>query len=282
MSLRPVEVDYLRRLLADLPKRRAYSQVALALSLDHGIGKQAPGFKYFVYESKDHQAAQSILINRGYDLKSPDASFTRSEAPSGGSEKRGALSVSAGLMATRFFDGRQWEEGAFVARSSAQVLAKPHTATLVCENLEALLCLHEYRWLQAQLTGRSVACIYRGGPGMFQVDSCARHLEAAGTPVLAFTDFDPQGLIIALSMPRLESVCLPGIDQLRIAVQAMRREHLFTDQTAAWATLRRRRSSGELPTQLIPFVDLLGQLQCGLNQEAFPRHESINKTRQEL
>lgn len=271
MSLRPVEVDYLRRLLADLPERRTYSQVALALSLDHGIGKQAPGFKYFVYETKDHQAAQAILINRGYDLTSPDASFTRSEAPAGGSEKRGALSVSAGLMATRFFDGKQWEEGTFVARSSAQVLAKPHTATLVCENLEALMGLHEFRWLHARLTGRLVTCIYRGGPGMFQVDSCARHLEVDGTPVLAFTDFDPQGLVIALAMPRLESVCLPGIDQLRSAVQAMRREHLFTDQSAAWVSLQRRRSSGQLPTELTAYVDLLGQMQCGLNQESFPR-----------
>jgi hypothetical protein len=66
-----------------------------------------------------------------------------------------------------------------------------------CENLEPMLRLHEYQWLEGFLKGRPALALFRGAPGYFRTDVANELLVLDHRPVLAFFDFDPKGLSMA-------------------------------------------------------------------------------------
>lgn len=98
---------------------------------------------------------------------------------------------------------------------------------MFCENLEPMLRLHEYQWLEGFLKGRPALALFRGAPVYFRTDVANELLVQDHRPVLAFFDFDPKWLSMAASMPRREALCLPSLNSQEVAVRAQRRKTLY-------------------------------------------------------
>lgn len=55
-----------------------------------------------------------------------------------------------------------------------QALELPYEVMVFCENLEPMLRLHTYQWLDAFLIGRPALAMFRGAPGYFRKDVAPR------------------------------------------------------------------------------------------------------------
>jgi hypothetical protein len=174
----------------------------------------------------------------------------------------GLLAVVPLNMSVHLPDG-----AGFLAVDWEQALQWNFQAVLECENLEPLVRLSEYSWLERYVGGRPVLAIYRGGPQIFRTGPPAAFLRSTDKPVLGFYDFDPAGLLMAAGEPNLEALCLPEWAVLREKAIQMQRPGLYYPQlTACQATLDALTSG--------PVHQAWGQLKtirCGLDQEAFPR-----------
>jgi hypothetical protein len=138
---------------------------------------------------------------------------------------------------------------------------------MVCENLEPLMALKEYRWLDSFVKGRKTLVLFRGTKGIFSTKFPAEFIAADTRPTLAFFDFDPAGLSMATSLRRREALCLPPMIDLEAAVKEKRRDGLYA------------KSVNKCRARLDRVTDLsiglawirMKALACGLDQEGFPR-----------
>lgn len=265
--MHPREVDFLRRLIAEQAERRTAGPTALNLAQHEGIGRVRGAS--VVYSGADHLKAENLLKSRGFVVDRVDSGFKRSEAPTGGSEKTGAQRVSENLLACVMVKvpGFNHPKGSFLALDITDALQVPYEVLLICENLEPLLQLHTYRWLEQYFRGRAVMAVFRGAPGYFRTDVAAELLARDTRPTLAFFDFDPKGLSMAASLQRRESLCLPELDVLIDAVRKNKRTHLFTNSVAT--------SRSHLDKQVVPEVasawKAMKAVSMGLDQEHYPR-----------
>ena len=221
------------------------------------------------YEPHDFTAAENLLISRGYPLEAPERGLPRSSSAPGGSEKAGARKVMADLVAVvpLHMDAALPTGTLFLAADWPSIDTASFDCILECENLEPMLDLASFTWLDGFVRGRRTLAVFRGMPNSFSTGAAARFIAAAGKPVLGFYDFDPEGLAMAASEPRLEALCLPDQESLVAAARRYQRTHLYLDQAPG-----RRGLLDALPGG--PVRDAwqqLKMLQCGLNQENFPR-----------
>ena len=266
--MNPREVDFLRRLVAGRFAERRGEGVAARMAEQQGLGT-VRGAKV-LYTDADFTHARNILRNRGFELTAPSAPFTRSEAPEGGSEKTGALPVMQGqvaVVAVGMSPALVTPENRFLAMHWRDALALPYEVLLVCENLEPLLRLHEYRWLADFYQGRPTLALFRGAPGLFGTDAAAKLIAADDRPTLAFFDFDPKGVSMAASLPRREALCLPPWPELEAATRRAQRQTLFTQSAPGSRVHLDRVQDGEIALAW----QRLRRLTLGLNQEGFPR-----------
>ncbi len=221
------------------------------------------------YQSVDFDRAANILRTRGYSLEMRTEVFARSDAPTGGSEKTGALRVSADMVAVVPIGISSCEvtKGGFLALPIDAALTIPYSVLLVCENLEPICRLHSYTWLNPFYAGRPVLALFRGAPGFFRTEVAARLIRQDTRPTLAFFDFDPKGLAMAASVPRLQRLCLPDAIALEAATLSNRRAHLFTN---SYAQCYRYLNTVEQP-EIVQAWNCLKRLQIGLDQKHFPR-----------
>lgn len=267
MSFSSAEVKFLRRLIAELPSERRAGDASRRLSEGHGIG--AISGTRVMYESADFERARAALVSRSILVDEPTAGFSRSEAGPGLSEKAGARPVTEGLLAVVPMNmSVHMPEGAgFLAVDWEQALRWDYQAVLECENLEPLVRLTEYSWLERYVRGRSVLAIFRGGPQVFRTGPPAAFLRRADKPVLGFYDFDPAGLQIAAGEPNLETLCLPEWEALKSRATQMQRPGLYYPQLKACQSTLDALSGGPVHQAW----DHLKSIRCGLDQEAFPR-----------
>lgn len=267
MSFSSAEVKFLRRLIAEHPSERRAGDASRRLSEGHGIG--AISGTRVLYEPTDFERARAALVSRRILVEEPSASFSRSEAGPGLSEKAGARPVTEGLLAVVPMNmSVHLPNGAgFLAVDWEQALQWDCQAVLECENLEPLVRLSEYSWLESFVGGRPVLAIYRGGPQVFRTGPPAAFLRRAGKPVLGFYDFDPAGLLMAAGEPKLESLCLPHWEVLREKAIEMQRPGLYYPQLMACQATLDALTSGLVHQAW----GQLKSIRCGLDQEAFPR-----------
>lgn len=262
------EVAFLRQFVANRPTHRPHVGVAARMADCEGLGL-VRGARV-VYQDRDYTSAANILLTRGFDLKAPDESFSRSQSPRGGSEKTGALPVTHGLVAVvaiGMVHALATPPGSFVAMKWTEALALPYQALLVCENLEPLMLLAKYRWLTSFFKQRPVLAVFRGAPGMFGNEAAANLIAADDRPTLAFFDFDPKGLSMAASLPRRESLCLPAWPDLQAAAQLARRDHLFSNSVFQCRPHLDRIDDPDIALAW----SRLKVLAMGLDQEHFPQ-----------
>lgn len=264
----PNEVNFLRRLVAGRPPDRRLDGIAARLNEVEGLGT-VRGARV-VYAAHDYNRAASILRSRGFDLQAPSEPFARSQAPRGGSEKTGAQRVTHGLVAVvpvGMGDALAAAPGSFIAMQWTAALALPYEALLVSENLEPLMLLDRYSWLESFFMGRPILSVFRGAPGMFGNDAAAKLIAQDNRPTLAFFDFDPKGLSMAASLPRREALCLPAWEELEIATRAARRDNLFSNSVHQC-----RPHLDHVPDAQISVAwKRLKALAVGLDQEGFPK-----------
>jgi len=262
------EVDFLRRLLAERPEWRAMGSAARGLVEGEHIGRIRG--QRVVYSEKDFERAANLLRSRGIAIEVPTGPYSRGEAPSGLSEKRGARAVSHGLIAVRGLGMPQIPapHGGFVAVPAAEAQTWDFEVILVVENLEALMRLEQYEWLQRYVRGRRTLAVFRGAVVMFTTAAAAEFINADERPTLAFFDFDPKGLAMAASLPRREALCLPDLQALQDQVIKQSRRNLYTQSADAAAT----QLTSQLDPQICSAWALLQRLAMGLDQEHFPFH----------
>lgn len=266
MSLSPVEVEFLRRLVSRTPEAKRTTSSARRMAELHGIGRISGSL--ILYGAEDLERARAALTARGIHVEAPQPGFARSQAGPGLSEKAGARPVTGGLLAAvplnmdvvlpkgASFLGMPWQAAA----------GWSFDALLICENFEPLMRLAEYTWLADFVRGRKTLAVFRGGPHEFRPPAVASLVQTTATPVLAFVDFDPSGLAIAGDIPRLEELCLPPWDLLREKVLWARRPNLFFPQLKSSRTRLEKLSSGPVWEAW----KRLQELQMGLDQESFP------------
>ena len=266
--MNPNEVAWLRRLVSARPAQLPDRGVACRMAEQEGLGLRRGA--RVAYTEADFTQAANMLRNRGYAPEAPQAAFTRSQAPSGGSEKTGALPVSQGWVAVAAIGlapALATPAGSFAAMDWQAALALPYSVLLVCENLEPMVQLHDYGWLTDFYRGRPALALFRGTAGLFGTNAAAKLIAADARPTLAFFDFDPKGLAMAASLPRREALCLPPWPALEVATRQARRDHLFTNsaQTSRAQLDRVKAADIALAWQRLKLLTV------GLNQEGFPR-----------
>lgn len=87
-----------------------------------------------------------------------------------------------------------------------------HDAVLLIENWENFELTDRTPILQS-IPGNPLV-VFRGAPGSYKVDSAYRLLHDLGLPVIAFTDYDPEGLAIAATLPHFRQYLAPGTRRL--------------------------------------------------------------------
>ncbi|WP_457281007.1 DUF7281 domain-containing protein [Polaromonas sp. P5_D5] len=264
------KVNFLRRLIADQAASRSKSGIAMVVLETEGIGVLRGS--RILYTAQDYERAANMLTSRGHDVQAPVGVYTRGQAPRGASEKAGALRVTENLVAVSTLNMPEVPvpTGTFMATSLEDALLLAYDAILVVENLEPMLQLSKYKWLQVFTKDRRILALYRGAPTWFRTEVAAKLIRDDTRPTLAFFDFDPAGLAMAAILPRRQALCLPPWASLQARVLEQNRLNLFAQ------------SVGQSRTQLDrckdPDIALawsrMKKLTLGLDQEHFPSEDN--------
>lgn len=261
------QVMFLRRLVESEPAFRQFGETSEYFLHAEGIG-QMQG-RRVEYTQRDFAAARSLLSSRGFALSSQAEAVPRSQVQPGESEKWGSLRVTEGMVGVvpLGLQGVRIPTGSMLCIDVRQALAMSYEVLVFCENMEPMLRLHHYRWLEGMLKGRPALALFRGAPGFFRTDAAHALLAMDVRPVLAFFDFDPKGLSMAASVPRCEALCLPPLNSLEVGVRAQRRKDLYLGSVqASRPHLESQPAGGEVGLAW----RLMKRLEMGLDQEHFP------------
>ncbi|MFC4926890.1 MULTISPECIES: DUF7281 domain-containing protein [Delftia] len=259
------DIEFLRRLIHDRALTRSRGVSSEAMATEHHVGMLKG--RLVVYAESDFARAVNLLKSRGIALEVP-ASYSRGEAPTGQSEKHRAKAVTERYVAVRTLHMEQsiLPSSGFLATDWQEVCDWDFDVLLVIENLETLIRLQEYLWLNQYVKGRRALALFRGTVGMFSTAAAADLIHTDARPTLAFYDFDPKGLAMAASLPRREAMCLPTLALLEQYTKAQSRRNLFSQS----AQSVQAQLDAESDPQIQAAWRLLQRLNMGLDQEHFP------------
>ncbi|OHC72444.1 MAG: hypothetical protein A3H93_05810 [Rhodocyclales bacterium RIFCSPLOWO2_02_FULL_63_24] len=88
-----------------------------------------------------------------------------------------------------------------------------HDVIIVVENWECFDRIHMAA-RRLQFPGVSPLVVWRGDTSATRADAMLAWLSSIQQPVAAFVDYDPAGLVIAGSLPRLTHLVVPELDEL--------------------------------------------------------------------
>lgn len=266
MSFSSREIAFLQDLVAKGSGQKGTSLASEHFHRHFGMGQHVG--TQFVFSQADADRARQMLTNAGVATEPTERPLRRAQAglnnPS--QEKAGTLSPHQDSIAVKAAHGRCACQGHPVPSLGYQVLTLEQAreirtdVLLVVENLESLRFLERNRWIDYQAL--AVLAIFRGD-GVFRADVVASMLEASGSPVWAYFDFDPAGLGMAARLPRLQKVLLPPEDVLVSTSRKANQVHLYADQVDQWG--KSLTSDDRLMIQR-PW-SLLRKLRVGLAQE---------------
>lgn len=268
MSLTVGQVTFLQRLVAEAPEHRREGPSALLFVEHHRLGQRLG--RSVVYTEHDHRRAASILTNHGLPLTAAGQGGSRADMRDrpGLSEKSAAASPHDDSVAVKTAAGHctigevalACPPGAYAVLTRESARAVKADVILVVENLETFRWLDRYLWLD--FCGANVLAIYRGDRAV-SVGDALEVVRARSEQVWTFSDFDPAGLGIAASMPRLQRLMLPDAAWLEVATKKAERYDLFADQLAQNESLLDRSPSPDIQAAW----RLLKSLKRGFPQE---------------
>jgi hypothetical protein len=209
----------------------------------HQIGY--PQGRSYVFNSADKQMIKDLLkIEAGIDADStrPEAwdGLTRTESLElGSNEKLSQSNVRLNRIAVKSLAGRAvylGDESLKLPVGSHLELNWQHVSQLnrhdgvmLVENWEAFENIHQLQF-EPTIPCRDPLVIFRGMPQVYRQDYVVALLDSLKLPVYAFVDFDPSGLVIALSTPYFVSLIAPPNDMLQVAFKACTNVARFQSQ----------------------------------------------------
>ena len=234
----------------------------------YGVGR-ASG-RSIHYGPEDWDRAAKLLGNRGIPLTRPDGEMRRAETVeyAGVSEKVFGRRPHSNSVALRTAHGDCDLDGAglkapgggYMVMSTEDAMRVRCDRILLVENLETFRHLHRYAWITYGRGG--TLAIFRGDP-TFSLADAAKVLAAREEPVDAFVDFDPAGLSIAASLPRLAHLILPDERWLISAIRERKRYDLYDAQIGAYEA----KLAASTRPDIVHSLALLKELRQGYNQE---------------
>lgn len=266
MTLSAQEITFLQRLIAARPATRKAGPLSLTIAT-YGVGR-ASG-RSIHYGPDDLDRAAKLLENRGIPLTRPDE-MRRAETVeyAGVSEKAFGSRPHSNSVALRTAHGDCDLDGAglkapgggYMVLTTEDAIRVRCDRILLVENLETFRHLHRYEWMTY---GRgSTLAIFRGDP-TFSVADAAKVLAARGEPVDAFVDFDPAGLSIAASLPRLAHLIVPDERWLISAIRERKRYDLYDAQIGVYGA----KLAASTHPDIVRLFALLTELRQGYCQE---------------
>lgn len=97
-------------------------------------------------------------------------------------------------------------------------------------NWENFELTHETPMLK-QLPGNPLV-VFRGAPGSYKTESSQALLAELKLPVVAFTDYDPEGICIAATLPGFSRYLAPSDECLRALMDEINTERRYQKQVA--------------------------------------------------
>lgn len=150
-----------------------------------------------------------------------------------------------------------------------------HDWIVVVENWE---CFNDIHLAVAQLEfpGRNPVIMWRGDKDDIRADSLITLIKLLTQPVAAFVDYDPAGLVIATSLPRLSKIVSPDLNELRkLMMQGL--EDRYLDQITTCQNALDK-SSDQNISELWTIIRAAGR---ALPQEHFVQAPHLSKNRKE-
>lgn len=183
--------------------------------------------KTIYLSAEDREKIRAILRSEGIDPETPAAAWSglsRTEALAlGNNEKLARDPVKRRRVAVKALRPTEilWIGGEALrlpARAHLEVDytavdVSPHDWIVVVENWEAFCDIH----LAAErllFPGSTPLVVWRGDASVSRADAMLAWVERLSQPVAAFVDYDPEGLVIARSLPRLQKIVAPPADEL--------------------------------------------------------------------
>lgn len=105
-----------------------------------------------------------------------------------------------------------------------------HQSVLLIENWENFELTHATPFLRNVLGNPLV--VFRGAPASYKTSAAHKLLTELALPVLAFTDYDPEGIAIAATLPHFAQVLAPSDEVLMTLMKQVNTQHRYTKQIA--------------------------------------------------
>lgn len=253
IALSATQLKFLQRLAASKPERRVVGEAAALFASEYGLGRLVGA--YVFYEPRHWEEARKLLLLGNFPVEPMPAGAYRADVAEyqGLSEKSFSRAPWADSVAVK-----RWVHGA--AAPADDMNARPDAFTvmtvdqavqlrcgrvLVVENLETFRFIETYHWVVAAMEeaarasalkacsdsevaarANSTLVLFRGDMAISNRDS-QRLLQQRSEPTYAFFDFDPAGLGIAASLPRLHTLLLPPAPWLQRTAAGPRGLELF-------------------------------------------------------
>lgn len=268
MALTAAEISFLQRLVTERRLTKAAGALSSAFVDEHRLGQRIG--RSVVYTEGDLELARRLLRNAGQSEAPLAKGASRSDmaARVGVSEKSGASRPHANSIAWKTAAGSLKVDGATapVFDGGYHVSTVEHCCQvqadilMVVENLESMRWLAKARWID--YSGLNVLAIYRGDVQFSNAD-VKRLLEQRSEEVWVFSDFDPAGLGIAASVPRLSRLVLPALEVLEALTVRAQRFDLYAGQLDQYGRALDTCAHHEIEQAW----KLMKRLQAGLPQE---------------
>lgn len=144
------------------------------------------------------------------------------------------------------------------------VSVEAHDWIVVVENWECFDAIHLAAG-NLNFPGQAPLVVWRGDTSATRADAMMEWLSGLTQPVAAFVDYDPSGLTIAASLPRLESFVAPDLNELGRLLRANGLHDRFQAQLPSC-----QRALDELSSPIIrPVWELIRREGKALPQEHF-------------
>jgi hypothetical protein len=248
---------------------------------EHPTVDRQRGNSLYLGES-DKDTLRQILISERIDPSTPPDAWegkTRTEALAlGNDEKLTSETVKRRRVAVKALTpSAPIDLGSGAIRLPARchieidfetISAEAHDWIVVVENWE---CFNDIHLAADRLSfpGRSPLVVWRGDTSATRADAMMEWLAGLNQPVAAFVDYDPSGLIIAASLPRLKGFVAPDLNELARLLRENGLHERFQAQLSSC-----QRALDLLSSPIIrPMWELIRREGRALPQEHFIRSE---------
>ncbi len=248
----------------------SFSKFGKALST-YGLGVRREHYVYLTFtEKKDLTKLFELEIGEIEFFSDFNEEADRIEMQGNSiDEKLSKLAVTINDIRMFSFNGKYHiNNEAFSLPSNAnltmhyeEVTSIEHEIIVICENLTPFIQLGDYRELLPQELSNALF-IYRGNGT--SISGVYKLCNKMPNKIIAMTDLDPAGIVIANTIPRVSAVLYPYIDSLRQSISIKHQKKLWDKQQRFVDAAKDYSDNNEVST-LFKYIE---NKSAGITQEA--------------